>query len=346
MSTICLCVSSNVCERCPLPDNDILKEDFLRLCPFLTTSSPGKTCPLSTTTRTFRVIVRCPASKLLRRLLGLGPRSVLATLFTETGVLPLRVRRAKLAIGYLLYLMRLPPSHYAYAALQESKALFFAGFPSWIGDLNWVIGHLPGQTTPVHVEIMSYEELVNLRDDLDRTCDQSLQSFVDSSPKCLLIRGRLEAAGNGQRVHMTRKLRHYLSTPLVPAHRRAFTSIMLSSHALAVERLRYQERYRPPVPHAWRLCRFCRVDVEDEVHVLLKCDARSDLLALRAVFWQDVARMVGVLPQTPNSLALLVILLTDRRLTERVAKYIYVVLEIFGSAPIFIPAPYNYLPLG
>ena len=87
-----------------------------------------------------------------------------------------------------------------------------AGFPCWIGDLNWVIGHLPGhsQTTPIHVEIMSYEELVNLRDNLDRTCDQSLQSFVDSSPKCLLIRGRLEAAGNGQRVHMTRKLRHYL----------------------------------------------------------------------------------------------------------------------------------------
>ena len=53
---------------------------------------------------------------------------------------------------------------------------------------------------------MSYEELVNLRDDLDRTCDRSLQSFVDSSPKCLLIRGRLEAAGNGQRVHMTRKV--------------------------------------------------------------------------------------------------------------------------------------------
>jgi len=47
---------------------------------------------------------------------------------------------------------------------------------------------------------------------------------------------------------------------------------MLSTHALAVERLRYQERYRAPVPHAWRLCRFCRVEVEDEVHVLLKCD--------------------------------------------------------------------------
>jgi len=46
------------------------------------------------------------------------------------------------------------------------------------------------------------------------------------------------------------------------------TSIMLSTHALAVERLRYQERFRAPVPRAWRLCRFCHMEVEDEVHVL------------------------------------------------------------------------------
>jgi hypothetical protein len=115
--------------------------------------------------------------------------------------------------------------------------------------------------------------------------------------------------------------------------------------ALAVERLRYQERYRNPVPHPWRLCRFCRVEVEDEVHVLLNCDARSDLLALRALFWQDVSGIVGDMLQTHDSLALLVALLHDQRLTERMAKYIYVVLEIYGSAPIYIPAPYMYLPL-
>src|SRR6202044_3681248 len=41
----------------------------------------------------------------LRRLLGVGQHSMLATLFTETGILPLRFRRAKLAIGYLIYLL-------------------------------------------------------------------------------------------------------------------------------------------------------------------------------------------------------------------------------------------------
>jgi hypothetical protein len=37
----------------------------------------------------------------------------------------------------------------------------------------------------------------------------------------------------------------------------------------------------------WRLCRFYRVDVEDEVHVLLKCEVQSDLMALRATFRLD-----------------------------------------------------------
>ena len=71
---------------------------------------------------------------------------------------------------------------------------------------------------------------------------------------------------------------------------------MLSSHSLAVERLRYQERYRPAVPHPWRLCRFCRLEVEDEVHALLKCQARSELLGLRAAFTQDVTSLIGEMP--------------------------------------------------
>jgi predicted ester cyclase len=101
---------------------------------------------------------------------------------------------------------------------------------------------------------------------------------------------------------------------------------MLSTHALAIEQLRYQERYRA---HAWCLCRFCqcRVDVEDEVHVPLKCEARS-------AFRQDVTKMVGDVPWNSNDL--LEQLIDLHRLTDRVAKYVYVVLELFSSVPMFI----------
>ncbi|KAF8222404.1 hypothetical protein L208DRAFT_1413500 [Tricholoma matsutake] len=120
---------------------------------------------------------------------------------------------------------------------------------------------------------------------------------------------------------------------------------MMSTHTLAVERLRFQERYRASVPHAWCLCRFCRLEVEDEVHALLKCNARSDLIALRTTFRQDINRMIGEVRWKPDLLEQLIDLLHDQRLTERLAKYIYVVLAVFSSVPMFIPAPYTYLPL-
>ena len=63
----------------------------------------------------------------------------------------------------------------------------------------------------------------------------------------------------------------------------AFTSIMFSSHALAVERLRWGERYRAPVPREWRLCRFCRAHVEDEAHTLIECRGDSMMHNLHPV---------------------------------------------------------------
>ncbi|KAK0443103.1 uncharacterized protein EV420DRAFT_1576985 [Desarmillaria tabescens] len=62
--------------------------------------------------------------------------------------------------------------------------------------------------------------------------------------------------------------RTYLTT-IVPAHRKALTRLFVSSHILAVEVLRWGERYRPKIPREWRLCRFCKIAVEDEVHALL-----------------------------------------------------------------------------
>jgi hypothetical protein len=47
-------------------------------------------------------------------LLGAEACSMLATLFTETWIVPLGFRRAKLAIGYyIIYLLQLPHSYYA-----------------------------------------------------------------------------------------------------------------------------------------------------------------------------------------------------------------------------------------
>jgi hypothetical protein len=59
----------------------------------------------------------------LRWLLDLHSHSTLAILFTETGVMPIKFRHVILAIGYLIYLLSLPPSHFAWAAFEDSLAL-------------------------------------------------------------------------------------------------------------------------------------------------------------------------------------------------------------------------------
>ncbi|KAK0440449.1 uncharacterized protein EV420DRAFT_1252707, partial [Desarmillaria tabescens] len=56
--------------------------------------------------------------------------------------------------------------------------------------------------------------------------------------------------------------------------------LLLSSHVLGVEVLRWSERYRPYIPRDWRLWRFCRVTVEDEPHALLVCAAAPGLTSL------------------------------------------------------------------
>jgi hypothetical protein len=120
---------------------------------------------------------------------------VLAALFTETGILPLRYRRVTLAIAYLLYLRGLPTTHYAYAALQESKSLLRNGFPCWIADLNWVILNLPGADLPggaIHVEDMDGRGLLALQKSLVEWCDGHLGQALAASTKCSKIVGGME----------------------------------------------------------------------------------------------------------------------------------------------------------
>ncbi|KAJ3862383.1 hypothetical protein EV359DRAFT_15955, partial [Lentinula novae-zelandiae] len=59
----------------------------------------------------------------LRRTLGLSRRSMVAPLFTETGLMLIRTRRVILALRCLIHLLRLLPDHYAYLALQENNHL-------------------------------------------------------------------------------------------------------------------------------------------------------------------------------------------------------------------------------
>ncbi|KAG6870903.1 hypothetical protein C0992_012142, partial [Termitomyces sp. T32_za158] len=185
-----------------------------------------------------------------RRLLGLGSRATLAPLFTETGILPLRYRRAILATKYLLYLLNLPTNHYASSALHDSIALARDQKSSWARDLAHVLEglSLPGSDatsvkTPVHLQWnapLDSDMAGNLEDDIKAACYTGLQQVVNSSTKLHLIRARQSSS----RPPPISDFRSYLSVP-TPAHRRALARLMASDHPFAVERLRHGDRRRP-----------------------------------------------------------------------------------------------------
>ncbi|KAJ7198660.1 hypothetical protein B0H12DRAFT_1037326, partial [Mycena haematopus] len=79
----------------------------------------------------------------LRRLLGLNPHSMLAILFTETGQMPVRVRRLLLALGRLNYMVVADHTRVVHSALLDSIALLREGKPGWASDLVIMLRRLP-----------------------------------------------------------------------------------------------------------------------------------------------------------------------------------------------------------
>ncbi|KAJ6625335.1 hypothetical protein B0H10DRAFT_2003072, partial [Mycena sp. CBHHK59/15] len=83
-------------------------------------------------------------------------------------------------------------------------------------------------------------------------------------------------------------------------HREAITSMLLSTHLLAVEILRYVDHTYQHVSRSEWLCRFCRKDVETPEHALITCESLDTLVELRAVF---LAELFTTLPDLQRWMA-------------------------------------------
>jgi hypothetical protein len=224
----------------------------------------------------------------LRRLLGINSRSMIAVLFTETGLMPIRVRRLLLALGRLRYMADLgeDSGRMVRAALLDSVDLFAAGHGGWAGDVAIMLSTLP---TPIRVVPTNFLPVVTIDAIIEKVTivvDADLQFDIDNLQKTHLLRNRLEAVDETFSL-VTRRRRHYLMMVADPAHRKALTRLLLGDHTLSVERLRYPARHRLSIPRHERLCRFCRTGVEDEVHALLDCNTSVRLADMRAQFLED-----------------------------------------------------------
>ncbi|KAJ7024931.1 hypothetical protein C8F04DRAFT_968411, partial [Mycena alexandri] len=279
----------------------------------------------------------------LRRLLGINSRSMLAVLFTETGLMPIRVRRLLLGLSRLRYLADLGPERRVRIALLDSLDLLEAGHSCWAGDIAILLRSLP---TPIQVtakDFLAVESVEAIAKRVIEAVDADLQFDIDHLKKTHLLRNRLELLDD-KLTMVTRRRRHYLTMVPIPAHRKALTRLLLSDHNLSSERLRYPARYRLAIPEAERLCRFCRREVENEVHALLVCDGHQPLAALREAFLVELFECDVTLEATYMILSchdFLGHMVSSRKAVKRVAKFVCEVLNLYDSFERYIPTGFE-----
>ncbi|KAJ7844750.1 hypothetical protein B0H14DRAFT_2171188, partial [Mycena olivaceomarginata] len=119
-------------------------------------------------------------------------------------------------------------------------------------------------------------------------------------------------------------------------HRKALTRLLVSQHPLAVERMRYKQRYhRENVPRHCRLCRFGCGVVETVEHALFFCTGAVKLTECRGMFVDTVRdRDPRILTVTPdNGTEILQALIFRRDTVCQIAKLAHKIFAIFGEEP-------------
>lgn len=264
---------------------------------------------------------------------------MIAPLFTETGIMPLRVRRLLLDLRHLVYFLGLNDDTYARAALNSSIELSAKGKKSWVKDLIKAASRLPFHTpTLVLTRSTSIKDIEDYAELVEKLMLDWLQDEIDSSDKLYLLQGRREPIKDKRPAQVISCMRHYLTMVKTQKHREAITSVLLSTHQLAVEILRYVDHEYQPVPRSDRLCRFCKTDVETPEHALISCESSDSLLELRAIFlaklFSDIPDLQRQMVELSNT-EFLKAIIYPRSTIALVAKYCYDVLEVFYAVPVF-----------
>ncbi len=164
-----------------------------------------------------------------------------------------------------------------------------------------------------------------------------LQQQVDGSGKLYLLHDRKEPVKNKSPRTTTLTLRHYLDVK-VKDHRKALTWMPLSSHMLAIERLRWRELGRPRLEREHRKCRFCKTVVESPEHAMLGCTASQALVHVRREMLVRVMRDEPDLAPVHGQLEdveFLKKMVQSRKAISSVAKWAHVVLKIFYAVPVY-----------
>ncbi|KAK7023212.1 reverse transcriptase domain-containing protein [Favolaschia claudopus] len=241
--------------------------------------------------------------------------------------MPIRARRLILALGRLQYMSGIRGNRTIRDAFIDSVALFAEGKSGWAGDMAIVLGRLPTPVLVTPADFLCPDSILAIQKRVVEVVDGHLQMQTDVSYRSILLHHRLELM-NDALTTVTRRRRHYLTL----VHHRALTLP------------RANKRYRLSIPREERLCRFCQLEVEDEVHALLECEGHAALVEMRDVFLDDLLSVDPVLGSQKvvlDPLAFLRRCVASRKGIPVVAKYVYEVLREFDCYMRYIPPGYG-----
>ncbi|KAJ7242477.1 hypothetical protein C8J57DRAFT_1557735 [Mycena rebaudengoi] len=167
--------------------------------------------------------------------------------------MPLRVRRLILDLSHLVYFLGLKDNSYARAALNSSIELAANGKKSWAKDLLTAVTRMPFELPElILTKSTTIEEIEEYSKVVKNSNLNWLQGEINSSEKLYLLHGRREPQKDKGPAQIVSCMWHYLILVKTQKYREALTSLLLSTHLLAVEILRYVDHALPKVPRADR----------------------------------------------------------------------------------------------
>ncbi|KAJ3897646.1 hypothetical protein F5879DRAFT_813673, partial [Lentinula edodes] len=178
-------------------------------------------------------------------MLGLNDKSMVALLFSETGLWPIRYRRIILFLKNLKYLVQLKRDHLAWKACRQAYELAEQGKNSVFMEMVQVLDRLPHRVVwnIPRFKDLTVQHIDGVMERVKKSMEKDIQEKVDTSNKTRdVLRDRREYDKKTKKmVIKTMAFRHYLRIP-IGEHRRSLIDMVTSNHKLAVERLRWAER--------------------------------------------------------------------------------------------------------
>jgi hypothetical protein len=236
--------------------------------------------------------------------------------------------------------VHLPATHYARAALEDSYQLSVSGHLGYWTDLVYALSNLKYPAVLPALPYLTPEGCVTLGKAVYTSAMKHLEAEVSTSTRRYMLHDRREPLDNESPRKITVKLRHYLELVENVRHRKALRCLLVSQHPLAVERMRYKQRYhRVTVPRDRRLCRFGCNTTETMEHALFFCRNSAKLEDYRQFFTQSMQSMEPRISSVApcNATGILKSIILHRDTVCQVTKFVYRMLAVFDEEPMVWP---------